>query len=81
MTTESIEIETGVPMPESKGVGRRLRYPLLEMEVGQSFFAPGRNAAQMSAYTGYVRRKYGKSFQARTLAENGVDGCRVWRIE
>lgn len=71
-----IKIEKGIPIPPGAGGWRK--YPLGEMEIGDSFFAPGRKAGDISG--GFAYHK-GKKFSARTCAENGVDGVRVWRIK
>ena len=77
--TPETKIEKGRPIP--KRGRRRTRYPFADMRVGDSFYAPGKTAAQMSAYKGQAKRTHGFEFRAVTRAENGVEGCRVWRIE
>lgn len=55
-----------------------MKYPLKDMEIGDSFFAPGRKSNSVSAS---IARAYPKKFTRREVTENGVVGVRVWRIE
>lgn len=70
---ETIEITKGLPTPR----GRRAKYPFREMEVGDSFFAPG---SSVIGIHGCARRHRPMKFTCRSLVENGVAGIRVWRI-
>ena len=66
------KIEKDVPVPTRYSN----QYPLDDMEVGDSFFAPNRTSSDLS--TPIVRaRKLGKKFTCRT--KDG--GVRVWRVE
>jgi hypothetical protein len=66
-------IERGIPLPE---VGRRkCRYPWMEMEVGDSFFAPAVNLKTMKSGAYKNGINLGRRFEAH--AEAG--GARVWR--
>ena len=55
------------------------------LEVGQSYFAPGRN--QKGSYAALSSKKFpGKKFRLSTVTEAGPDGTpvsglRVWRTE
>ena len=81
-----MEIEKNVPMP-TPTTGRPRRYPLPDMEVGDSFAVPiqgvmtpkGDKAALLvsSAAKQYSKRHGGK-FVIRTDRENGVVRC--WRM-
>ena len=70
-----IKVEKGIPIPPTSNRGK---YPWLQMEVGDSFFAPGRKTSQIGSC---YNRIVGKTFRSRTRIENGVKGVRVWRIE
>ncbi|MFO1130747.1 MAG: hypothetical protein U1E16_01835 [Hyphomicrobiales bacterium] len=70
---EEIEITKGLPTPQ-RG---RSKYPFRDMELGDSFFAPG---ASVIGLHGCARRHRPMRFTCRTLVENGVAGVRVWRI-
>lgn len=71
--TEVIQITKGVPTPS----GRKAKYPFRDMEVGDSFFAPGSSVIGMH---GCARRYRPMRFTCRTVIEHGVPGIRVWRI-
>ena len=73
-SVESIEINKGLPTPR----GRRSKYPFREMDIGDSFFAPG---SSVIGIHGCARRHRPMRFTCRTVVENGVGGIRVWRIE
>lgn len=68
-----IEINKGLPTPR----GRKTKYPFREMEVGDSFFAPG---SSVIGIHGCARRHRPMKFTCRSMVENGVAGIRVWRI-
>lgn len=79
-----IEIENDIPVP-SKCVkrARRAKYPVAELEIGQSFFVtvpPGKTNCQLqNALSGsahYITKKTGRRFTSRVV-EGGV---RIWRI-
>lgn len=74
------EIEKNVPIPAA-AVGPkkgRSKYPCYEMEVGDSFFAPGMSKC-LAGTTVFRFNKVipGKKFASR--AEN--NGFRIWRVE
>jgi len=71
---EEIEITKGLPTPH-RG---RTKYPFRDMELGDSFFAPG---ASVIGLHGCARRHRPMRFTCRTLVENGVAGGRGWRIK
>lgn len=65
------KIEKGVPM------SNRRKYPLLEMEIGDSFHIPGiKTTKYPSGAIGYARIKLGYKFVSRKER----DGIRIWRI-
>lgn len=71
-----IEIEKGVPLPNQR---TRRKYPLQEMEVGDSIFAPERDANTMRSlvHSATKRIEPKRSFVYRE--ENG--GTRIWRTK
>lgn len=74
VATTEFKIEKGIPVAKGRGPG--FKYPLPDMEVGDSFLAPGqRNSggATRSAYQ-YGKRT-GKKFRTATV----TGGVRIWR--
>ena len=74
--TESIQIEKGVPLPSGANGGK---YPLQQMEVGDSFQMTGmdeRDERRLRAIVG--RNKNGRRFTCRKV---GAETFRVWRIK
>ena len=85
-----IEIEDDIPVPP--GSDRRAverKYPLSDLEVGQSFFLPleegddlKRMANRLSqARQGYQKRNEGVRFTQRMWEKDDVVGIRIWRVE
>lgn len=68
------EIERGVPVPDK---GSKSKYPLREMEIGDSFFVP--NAKNTDFAVRY--RLKPKTFVVRVDLVDGVKGIRVWRTK
>ena len=64
-------IDKNIPIPK-----RRTKWPFADMEVGDSFFAPGFASDEFSGRTKHYAPK---KFTVRTVIENGVRGVRVWR--
>jgi len=73
----SIKIDDGVQMPK-KQHGRPSKYPMNDLEIGQSFFVPNKTCM---SFAGYRPRYKPKKFTVRSVIENGTKGIRVWRIE
>jgi hypothetical protein len=69
------KIEKGVPIP-AKRTNRATGYPWGQMEVGDSFYAPGKRSADFSAYRA-AALKHGIRY---TVRKEG-DGVRVWRVQ
>lgn len=77
-----IQIDKGVPIPTKMQLGRRSKYPFDLMEVGDSFFVPGRDGKSFGGTVTAARKRYTDlSFEMRTVKEDGVVGVRVWRTE
>jgi hypothetical protein len=70
---ETISITKGMPAPR----GRRSKYPFRDMDIGDSFFAPG---SSVIGIHGCARRHRPMRFTCRSIVENGIPGVRVWRI-
>ena len=77
--TTAIQIESGVPIPgpRRRTGGRKPKYPLAEMRVGQSFWSP----VTVSALHGCIRRAGldGRTFTVRNETRDGTRGARCWR--
>lgn len=77
------QIEKGVPLAGSKvGHGNR-KYPLGEMDVGDSFFVPRGNAAMDTHQNRLcsVARIFGARNGVKFATRREGDGVRVTRIE
>jgi hypothetical protein len=77
-----IKIDKGIPVSRrhgSKNAGRKCLYPWAEMVVGDSFFVP-KTSKTMNGSVAAAARRLGFRFVARTVEEEGVQGCRVWRV-
>ena len=85
-----IEIEDDIPVPprsDRRAVERK--YPLSDLEVGQSFFLPleegddlKRMANRLSqARQSYQKRNEGVRFTQRMWEKDDVVGIRIWRVE
>lgn len=71
-----LPIDRGVPMPDPLPSQLR-KFPFAMLQVGESFFAPGRTAKSIGGALWSAAQHTGFRFTSRT--ENG--GVRVWRIE
>ena len=73
-----IKIDKHIPIPPR----RSQKYPLLDLEIGDSFFVPDKTASMLSATIAPLRAQYpDRTFVARSVTENGVRGARLWRVE
>ena len=85
----SITIEKGVPIPAHAGVGGLTKWPLREMEVGDSFAAPVPEGATVAKFqanlatciASYTRSQHGRGKQFVTRRAEDHSHVRVWRIE
>ncbi len=77
-----IKIENDIPLPLMKS-GRMIKYPIAELEVGQSFLvacAPEdsrKRIMSISSLCGRQSKKTGRRYTCRVVQ----DGVRVWRFE
>ena len=77
----TIKIDKDVPCPpKQRGGGRPPQYPFAELEVGDSFFAPGTTTKTFGGTVSNTRRRLGITLVTRTVEEDGVSGVRVWRV-
>ena len=87
-------VESGVAMPGVKTKSGVIRsghiFPIMDMEVGDSFFAGGYAVAGRKARTEHLkalsaynfeRQRPGTKWSVRTVTEDGVLGVRVWRVK
>ena len=74
-------LEKDIPIPET---GRELKYPLLRMEIGDSFTVPLNEGRHVRGAIARVQRVTNKAFSfcTRTIHTKGKAGkhMRVWRI-
>lgn len=84
-----INLEKNVPLPEiGRGSNRiekqtdRTKYPISEMEVGDSFFVPEKLAVNktLGNYFTYRAKQIGIRVTTRTVNEQNMRGVRCWRI-
>jgi len=72
------EIEKGIPIP-------RRKYPLDELEIGDSFFIPFNEEkpinvrARLSPTMARIKNATGKVFVSKKATKDGKEGLRVWR--
>jgi hypothetical protein len=78
------KIEKGIPIPE---FNTKSKYPFKDMQIGDSFFAPGKTVEQMQNAATTYRKKLGYKFVCRSAkgpylnGEEEIPGTRVWRRE
>ena len=67
-----IKIEKNIPIPKPRN-----KYPFALMDVGDSFFVPGKTASHLSGSIGNAMRITSGKFVTRNID----GGVRVWRVE
>jgi len=72
-----MKIETGIDIPKIRGRGRKLSYPLDQMEVGQSIFFTDRTEG-LRAYN--AARAYGHRHGLWFKSATMDGGLRIWRM-
>jgi len=75
-----MELERGVPFPSQSLRVSKYKFPLGEMEVGDSFFVEIREGSFLNSARSLISR-YGKAFSRKFATRVVDDGFRVWRIE
>lgn len=94
-----LKVYKGVPLPKINRApkGRRRKYPIETMEVGDAVFEPGRASKSVSAYISRITKSLpDRKFTARNCwmkfendqprevpegTPGAVEGTGVWRIE
>ena len=69
-----IQIEKNIPLPARKPQSRAEKYPLSQLNVGESFLAPIKSAALASH-----ARRVAKSMDRKFVVRPEGEGARVWR--
>ena len=72
----SVKIDKDIPMPQDK-LGRKPKYPWMDMDVGDSFLLPGKSIHHAASLMVRWQERGGRRYSARTVPE----GVRIWRIE
>lgn len=75
-----IKIDKGVPLPEPKR-GRKGTYPWDELQVGDSFFVPGKTCNTFGGFLTRLKKAGGIECVIRSVTENDIKGVRIWRIK
>ena len=75
-----MEVERGVPLPRQTPRVSKYRFPLGEMEIGDSFFVEAKDGSFLNSARSLISR-YGKTFSRRFATRVRDNGFRVWRIE
>jgi hypothetical protein len=73
---KAVKIEKGIPIPKQRR-GRRSTFPFDEMQPGDSFFVPVKDAkdkARVMSKVGMYGRKTGAKLSTRTV----TGGLRIW---
>ena len=68
----------GKDLPPRSTGGRLHTYPYMQLEVGDSFFVPGKNHQQLSGVAANAK-KYGIHLVMRRDEVDGVRGIRMYR--
>lgn len=76
-----IKIDKGVPLPEPSKRGPKHVYPWEKLQVGDSFFVPGKKTNTFGGQLTRFKKSAGIKCVIRTVTENNVKGVRIWRIE
>jgi hypothetical protein len=77
-----LPIDDDVPLPEAAGVVEAM--PMALMQVGQSFFRPanGTSSETLIKRTKWIAKEHTpRRFHIEATIEDGIEGCRVWRIK
>ena len=80
MSTKEIEVEKGIPVPRTQVT---MRWPLKEMQVGDSFPIPKGKRGVVAAHASRAGRDTGKMFTVRTIKDEktGKKEVRCWRVK
>ena len=79
ITQFQVRADIPLPPPVYKA-GRKPKYPIPTLGVGESFFLPGKTSANgVNSLLQHWRKKLGHSYAQRAWVEDGVAGIRIWR--
>lgn len=76
----AIAVQSDIPLPAPRKRRAAMRDKLAELDIHGSFFLP----CSISGAYGRMQRylaELGIKVTCRTVDEDGVTGCRIWRIE
>lgn len=76
-------IISAVPIPPIvRNPGRAPRYPFADMKPGDCFYSTDPAKRVRDAANQYRRNHaLGTTWTVRTVVEDGVKGCRLWRVK
>lgn len=82
----TVMIEKGIPFPATKRSqkatrsdrGRRMRLPLIEMEIGDSIYVPDDVMSRKNLQV--IASKLGHDLGRRFRTKTEASGCRIWRL-
>ncbi|CAB4127638.1 hypothetical protein UFOVP95_50 [uncultured Caudovirales phage] len=75
-----MEVEKGVPFPTQSVRVSKYKFPLGEMEIGDSFYVEVKTEGFLNTARSLISR-YGKVFNRKFATRMMDGGFRVWRIE
>jgi hypothetical protein len=75
-----MEVEKGVPFPSHGPRVSKYRFPLGEMEIGDSFFVEVKSMTFLNSARSLISR-YSREFNRKFATRTMDGGFRVWRIE
>lgn len=87
MSDPDISVDSSIELPAARR--GRVKYPLAELKVGQSFFVPAadntdvaviRLQGSLHSSIRHVRERTGYCFTTRQWEQDGQRGIRTWRI-
>lgn len=72
------EIESGIEIPERQK--RQSKYPFSKLEIGESFFIPGKTKVQFVSTAHTSARRVGIRVRVWDAEKDSVQGVRVGRV-
>ena len=74
-----VDLDVDIPIPKHVA---HARYPWRQMEIGNSFFVPGKTVKSIVGPMTFARRTLGHKYATRPWRQpSGVEGVRVWRVQ
>lgn len=80
MTKDSTFEVQKLELPPKGKTGRGPVYPYKDMEIGDSFFVPGKKHSQLSSMAQYAKLRHGIILSMRQDEVDGVKGIRMYRV-